>query len=35
MFVLGEPIKLNYLFAAICMGTAAWFIFSEGFTSVP
>jgi hypothetical protein len=35
MFVLGEPIKLNYLFAALCMGAAAWFVFSEGFVTAP
>jgi hypothetical protein len=35
MFVLGEPIKVNYLFAAICMAAAAWFVFSEGFATVP
>jgi uncharacterized protein (DUF486 family) len=35
MFLLGEPIKLSYLYAAICMGAAAWFIFSDGFSTVP
>ena len=35
MFLLGESIKLNYLLAAICMATAAWFVFSEGFSTVP
>ena len=35
IFLLGEPIKLNYLWAAACMGAAAWFIFSEGFGITP
>ena len=30
IFVLKEPVKLNYLWAAICMGAAAWFVFSGG-----
>ena len=35
IFLLGEPIKLNYLWAAVCMGAAAWFIFSDGFAPTP
>ncbi|MEX2026812.1 MAG: DMT family protein [Pirellulaceae bacterium] len=35
MFLLGEPIKQSYLYAAICMGAAAWFIFSDGFATAP
>lgn len=30
IFVLKEPVKLNYLWAAICMGAAACFVFSGG-----
>ena len=35
LLVLGEPVKLNYVYAAICMGAAAWFVFSDGFSAVP
>ncbi len=35
MFLLGEPVKLSYVCAAICMAAAAWFIFMDGFSAVP
>jgi uncharacterized protein len=35
MFLLGEPVKLSYVYAAICMAAAAWFIFADGFSAVP
>ena len=35
MFLLGEPVKLSYVYAAICMAAAAWFIFMDGFSAVP
>ena len=35
MYLLGEPVRLSYVYAAICMAAAAWFIFADGFTAVP
>lgn len=34
IFLLQEKITWNYLAAAICMGGAAFFVFSGGFTAV-
>lgn len=33
-WLLGEPLKWNYLAAAVCMAGAAYFVFSSGFTAV-
>lgn len=30
MYLLGQPLKLDYLWAALCMGGAVFFIFREG-----
>jgi len=34
LWLLGEPLKWNYLAAAGCMAAAAYFVFSTGFTKV-
>jgi uncharacterized protein (DUF486 family) len=33
-WLLGEPLKWNYLAAALCMCAAAYFVFSSGFSHV-
>ena len=33
-WMLGEPLKWNYLAAAGCMAAAAYFVFSTGFSQV-
>jgi uncharacterized protein (DUF486 family) len=33
-WLLGEPLKWNYLAAAGCMAAAAYFVFSTGFSQV-
>src|SRR5688572_9285198 len=34
LWLLGEPLKWNYLAAAGCMAAAAYFVFSGGFSQV-
>jgi uncharacterized protein (DUF486 family) len=34
IWLLGEPLKWNYLAAAGCMAAAAYFVFSTGFSQV-
>ena len=34
LWLLGEPLKWNYLAAAGCMAAAAYFVFSSGFNQV-
>jgi uncharacterized protein len=34
LWLLGEPLKWNYLAAAGCMAAAAYFVFSSGFSQV-
>ncbi|WP_254512989.1 DMT family protein [Anatilimnocola floriformis] len=34
LWMLGEPLKWNYLAAAVCMAGAAYFVFSSGFSGV-
>jgi uncharacterized protein (DUF486 family) len=34
LWLLGEPLKWNYLAAAGCMAGAAYFVFSSGFNQV-